>query len=77
MKYLGLGLIVLSTLLYICVFVVPFTGLSLKVKAVMVPVLVAAGEVTFWIGAVLLGKELVAKYRDRINPRNWFRKKEI
>lgn len=76
MKYLGLGLIVLSTLLYICVFVIPFTSLSLKVKAVMVPALVVAGEVTFWVGAVLVGKELVMKYRSRLNPRNWFRKKE-
>jgi hypothetical protein len=76
MKRLGIGLIILSTVLYCGVFAAPFLPLTVKVKAVSIGVLAVSGEVTFWIGAALVGKELATKYRQYLNPRNWFKKKE-
>jgi hypothetical protein len=28
-------------------------------------------EVTFWVGGILMGKELFDKYKSLLNPKNW------
>jgi hypothetical protein len=33
----------------------------------------AAGEISFWAGAALTGKELITRYRSMLNPCNWWR----
>lgn len=65
-------LVVLSFILYGLIFVVPFLPLTLSQKAVVIPVLVAIGEATWWVGVAIVGKQVVSKYRKYLNPCNWF-----
>jgi L-amino acid N-acyltransferase YncA len=55
--------------------VVPFLKLQTSVKLTLVPVIIIVGEVAFWAGTFFLGKELVKRYRNYLNPLRWFRKK--
>lgn len=79
-KWLGLGLIALALLFIPLIPVVPFMPLESKAKAALVAFFVVGGQVLTWIGAALVGKELVQKYRGQlkkyINPRTWFRRKK-
>ena len=70
-RTLGFVLIGLSLLLYGSLLLVPFTPLPIESKAAASAALVIAGEVAFWVGGLLLGKELVSKYRQRLNPARW------
>lgn len=71
----GIFLIILSTALFLSLLAVPFLGLAGKSKITLTTITVILGEVTFWIGGLLLGKELFNKYKAYFNPLNWFRKK--
>jgi len=33
-------------------------------------------EVLFWSGSLLTGKEILGKYKEKLNPKNWFRRTE-
>ena len=63
-KYAGIGLIVLSFILYGGILFLPFAPLSLELKGTAVMGLVIAGEGSFWIGALLVGKEVASKYKS-------------
>jgi hypothetical protein len=71
-RMLGIVLVVLSTVVYLLLFGVPFLPVATEVKAGVSVMLVVVGEVTFWAGAALLGRELVARFRHALNPRTWF-----
>jgi len=73
---LGLFLILLSSLLYASLIIIPFLKISTSIKLGMTPAIVIIGEITFWIGGILVGKELIFKYRRFFNPLNWIKKKE-
>ncbi|MBW4447982.1 MAG: transporter suffix domain-containing protein [Spirirestis rafaelensis WJT71-NPBG6] len=65
MQRLGLILIVLSFLPWVAIaFVVPFLPLSAAQKAVSVPLLLVLAEILFWLGVLLLGKEVAQRYRQ-------------
>ncbi|MBW4608453.1 MAG: transporter suffix domain-containing protein [Hassallia sp. WJT32-NPBG1] len=65
MQRLGLILIVLSFLPWVAIaFVVPFLPLSAAQKAVSVPVLLVLAEIFFWLGVLLVGKEVAQRYRQ-------------
>jgi len=61
---LGLGLLVVSTVAWLFVFVVPFMTLDTARKAAIVAGLIVFGEVTGWLGLALLGKEMVDALRN-------------
>lgn len=69
MKKLGVGLIVMSFLPWIAVAVAPFLALSIAQKAVLIPVLIGSAEVIFWIGILIVGKEVAERYKRWLNPR--------
>ena len=70
MQKLGLVLIIISFLPWLIIAViVPFLPSSLAQKAILVPVLLVLAEVLFWLGALLVGKEVVQKYRRYLNFR--------
>lgn len=73
---IGWGLIVVSVLWWGLIVVVPFFPLSLKMKATVITAAIVLAEVFFWLGAVLVGKEVVAKYKAYLNPKNWGKKKD-
>ncbi len=71
---IGLVLIVLSCAFYAGLLVVPFAPLTPPGKVALSAGLVISGEGVFWIGCVIVGKELMRRYRHHLNPRTWFRK---
>lgn len=77
MRPVGVGLIVLSVVLYGLIFLLPLLPIPAKARLVAVPVLVVSGEAAFWAGGALLGAEIVARYRRWLNPRYWFNRAEM
>ena len=73
----GLALVILSTLLFLSLLVIPFLNMESAIKIKLSTVAFVLGEITFWTGGILLGKELFKKYKSYFNPMNWFRKKAV
>jgi hypothetical protein len=71
----GIVLMMVSVPLFLSVFILPFIDIRRSVKITVSSVLLIIGEVLFWWGGLLVGKELFAKYRSYFNPKNWFKKK--
>ena len=74
-KKLGIILIVISFILWIFILGAPWLPMSTTLKASMVTILIVLGEVFFWGGTVLVGKDIVKKYMERFNPIAWLKKK--
>ena len=75
MQKLGFFLFVLSFLPWLVIlFVVPFLRLDITQKTTLSVVLGVGAEVCFWISVVLLGKEVVTKYRRYLHPRYLWKK---
>jgi hypothetical protein len=72
---LGIILFILCVIVWLFIPVIPFLGISSGVKITITTVLIVIGEITFWTGGVLLGKELFTKYKSYMNPKNWFKPK--
>jgi hypothetical protein len=70
-KWIGVGLIVLSFLLYGGLLALPFRPISLRSKLVLSSLLVIGGEATFWVGSIVVGKEVITRYKRYFNPRSW------
>jgi hypothetical protein len=71
----GIVLIILSAILFSLLLAVPFIDTGSKNKIIITTIIIILGEVTFWIGGILLGKELFDRYKAYFNPLNWFKKK--
>jgi hypothetical protein len=75
MQKLGLFLFIVSFLPWLAIlFVVPFLPLDITQKTTLSVVLAVGAEVCFWISVVLLGKEVVTKYRRYLHPRYLWKK---
>ena len=74
---LGLFLIIISIPLFLLIPIIPFLNLENKLKITFTTATLIAAEVIFWAGGILVGKELYSKYKSYLNPKNWFKKKEI
>jgi hypothetical protein len=72
----GIVLFVISNIAFGLMLLVPLWEGGFEFKLALAAGLAIIGEVLFWISAYLLGKEMIKKYRDRINPVNWFKKKD-
>ena len=67
-------LVVVPGLFYAAVLGVPFLPLGTGTKIWLSATLVVAAEGTFVISALVLGREVVSRYRRSLDPRAWFRK---
>ena len=75
MKKIGLFLFIVSFLPWLAIlFVVPFLPLDITQKTIIDVVLAIVAEVCFWVSVLLLGKEVVTKYRRYLNPRYLWKK---
>ena len=75
MQKLGWFLFILSFLPWLAIlFVVPFLPLDITQKTKIDVVLAIVAEVCFWLSVLLLGKEVVTKYRRYLNPRYLWKK---
>ncbi len=66
---------IISAIVFISLLLVPFLNVDNKVKITVTTVIIIIGEVLFWSGGLLVGKELFSKYKSYLNPKNWFKKK--
>lgn len=71
----GIILLIICVVAFLAIPVVPFLSMGNEAKVILAAVLFVIGEATFWVGAILVGKELLAKYTSRLNPKNWFKRK--
>jgi len=71
---IGILLIGLSTIMFILIFITPFLPIENKYKIVIGSISLIGGEICFWIGGALIGKELFNKYKSKLSPKNWFKK---
>jgi hypothetical protein len=68
-RHLGVFLLVLSFVFYGLILLVPFLPLGTTAKVAAAPVLALLGELAFWPGSLLVGKEIVARYKAYLDPR--------
>lgn len=73
---IGVGLILLSIPFFIGLFILPFLTLATETKLIVAPILLVIGEILFWVGGFFAGKEVFTKYKNYLNPVNWFKKKD-
>jgi len=73
---IAISLILLSGLFFGMIFVVPFFPLSLAAKGVLVTACIISGEVAWWVGVAVAGKQVITKYKQYLNPHNWVRRKK-
>jgi len=66
---------IVCVLAFLAIPVVPFLPIGDGAKVTVGVILFVIGEVAFWTGGILLGKELLAKYTSRLHPKNWFKGK--
>lgn len=75
LKKVGIFFVILSFVFYGALLLIPFTPYAVATKASIGTILVISGEASFWIGAFIVGREAVIKYRKYLNPLKWFNKK--
>ena len=68
---LGLGIIIFSLSLWLIPIITPFTPIPTKVKAGIIPGSIILAEILFWLGALLVGKEVANKFKSYLNPKKW------
>lgn len=71
----GIFLILLSGVFFGLMLLGPFLQLETQHKVIWSTTSLVCMEVSFWVGGLLVGKELFMKYKARLNPANWFKKK--
>ena len=64
-----------AVVLFLCIPVVPFLGVNNKTKISISTTLFILGEIAFWGGGILVGKELLSTYKSYLNPKNWLNEK--
>jgi hypothetical protein len=60
--------------MWVAILAIPILPGSTAQKAMFAGILVIFGEVTFWLGILLTGKELAHRYREKLNPYYWWQK---
>ena len=68
-KWVGIGLIVLSAIWFAAFLIVPFAPSSIETKAVLAMTFLILMEVSFWVGAAILGKQVVSRYLRSLRSR--------
>lgn len=71
LRMFGIVLVALSFLLYALLPVLPFLPLSMQAKVFVAGGMMGISEVVFWVGGILLGKELIKKIRQKFNALQW------
>jgi len=73
---LGIILIILCIPFFLLLPVIPFLEMEAKTKITLSTISLIIGEILFWSGGILVGKELFIKYKSYFNPKNWFKKED-
>jgi len=73
LRILGVSLIILTWIIWGVIFILPFLKLTIKQYAIAYPILLAATSI-FWVGAALVGKELIQKYNLLSKLKKWLKR---
>lgn len=73
---LGIFLMVFSGVFFALTIIIPLSDLPTRSKVIGAAISFVLMEVVFWAGGLLVGKELFVRYKQQLNPINWFRKKK-
>lgn len=60
---LGIGLMILSCLMWVALLAVPFLPLENTKKAALGGVLVVGAEIAFWVGGLVAGPEAIKRFK--------------
>jgi hypothetical protein len=71
---LGIFLMIFSGVFFGLTFIFPLFDLPAKTKVIASGTSLVLMEVFFWLGGLLVGKELFTRYKNRLNPGNWFKR---
>lgn len=63
---LGVFLVIISIPFFLSLTLIPFLNLEGRTKVVLSTVALITGEVTFWAGGILVGKEFFGKVKKFI-----------
>jgi len=63
---IGITLISISVAFFLIIFALPFISMDLKIKIALTSVLVIVGEVSFWVGTILIGKDVYLKFIEKL-----------
>ncbi len=74
---IGIMGIILSVIVWGLILLLPNFNLTKTQNISIITALVILGELLFWGGSVLVGKELFQKYKTKLNPKNWFMKNRL
>ena len=64
-KVIGFGCLILSMVLYLIIFVLPFIDADLETKATVGGVLYVASYIVMFIGGAVLGREIMDELKIR------------
>ena len=73
---LGLGLVIVSMVIFLFMFFIPLLHTTDKNKIFMAGIAAVSAEVLFWSGGLLLGKQILDKYKSYLKWKYWFDKKK-
>ena len=71
----GMVFILLSPLRYLLLMGLPWLPYSRSVKLGLGSGIFIVAEILFWVGAFLVGEEVVRKYKEHLNIRKYFKRK--
>ena len=72
----GLVMISISVVIFLTLFSLPFISVEAKLKIALGTVFIVAGEVLFWLGTILIGKEVYKKFMAMLKSGEWLNKKK-
>jgi hypothetical protein len=73
---LGIVLILISVIIFLTLFAMPFIPIGTKSKITISTVLIISGETMFWVGTILIGKEVWNKYKSYLKSGEWLNRKK-
>ena len=65
------ALVLISIGFWAGLLLVPFVAGAGATKAVLCGALIVAGEATFWIGVLIVGREVMIRFRGRFFAKKW------
>ncbi len=68
---------IFSGVFFAASFIIPMFNLPTNTKIIASATSLILMEIVFWSGGLLVGKELFSKYKNRLNPKNWFNRKKV
>lgn len=73
---IGIVMISISVACFLFLLAVPFLQVGPKFKITLTTVLIVVGEVMFWVGTILIGKDVYLKFKEKLKSGEWLNKKK-